>query len=274
MVKRLSPEKVEPKVEVVVVEEVKKTTPPNMQKEIKDNERKVAVVLPPPPPPPPPPAPTPAPRKEELMTTSPVPSRPTLHIMLDLESLGTNTDALVTEIAAMTFEMDSKENQNYFTKTLLLRPEDNVIANVATLNFWLEDEANTEKLKNLLGPTPLEAERRVSENELWYEFYSWLTAIVEQYPEHDIRIWGNGIGFDIAKLNYNLERRGLKSPISFRNEMDMRTLLYYAGEVSGKSRDSIRGMFTNKNPHSALADVRYQVQVVQYCDRVLRGDTN
>ena len=196
-------------------------------------------------------------------------TRPTLHIMVDLESLGTDTDALVTEIAAMTFEMDSKDNQFHFAKTLRLDPRDTVPVRVGTLNFWISDEANTEKLKDLLSPTPLEADRRVSENSLWTEFHAWLSAVVEQFSDYDIRIWGNGIGFDIAKMNYNFEKRGLISPIAFRSEMDMRTLLYYAGEVSGMTRDAIKGRFVNKNPHNALADVRYQIDVVRYCNELI-----
>ena len=199
-------------------------------------------------------------------------NRPTLHIMVDLESLGTDTDALVTEIAAMTFEMDSKENQHHFSKMLRLDSLDTIPVNVSTLNFWMKDKANTDKLKNLLNPTPLEATRRVGPACLWAEFHSWLSAVVEQYPDHDIRIWGNGIGFDIAKMNYNFEQMGLKSPISFRGEMDMRTLLYYAGVVSGQRRDEINAKFNNRNPHNALADVRYQIEVVQYCNAVLTGE--
>lgn len=196
-------------------------------------------------------------------------TRPTLHIMVDLESLGTDTDALVTEIAAMTFEMDSKENQHHFSKMLRLDSLDTIPVNVSTLNFWMKDKANADKLKNLLNPTPLEATRRVGPACLWAEFHSWLSAVVKQYPDHDIRIWGNGIGFDIAKMNYNFEQMGLKSPISFRGEMDMRTLLYYAGVVSGQRRDEINAKFNNRNPHNALADVRYQIEVVQYCNAVL-----
>lgn len=200
--------------------------------------------------------------------TTPAPL-PTIHIMVDLETLGITTDALVTEIAAAVFTMEESDILFRYHKTLRLEPEDTVELNVDTYNFWNKTPENAAKFSSLFNPTSLEKIRRLPKIELWHDFHKWLTKIVEYFPKNDIKIWGNGIGFDIAKINYNFERLGLTNPIMFYNEMDMRTLVFYTEKITNKSYNAIKAMFENKNPHNALADVKYQIEIVKFCNNAI-----
>lgn len=209
-------------------------------------------------------------KNAELMEKYPKRKKDSLHILLDLETLGIKTDAFVTQIGAATFDLETGRVMETFEGKVDFSTLDNLVLDVGTLQFWLRDEHNAEMFKAQLNAKG----EGFSEIELWTNFHNWLTKLVEDNKDKDVKIWGNGISFDIGKIVHNLEKWDLDFPIKFFNERDCRTLVDMATLKLGIDDYELKRSIPNEQAHDALADVIWEAAYLAKAYNILVNDEN
>lgn len=190
-------------------------------------------------------------------------------IMVDIETLGTKSDSTIFQIAAMAFDINNG----------VIIKEFNMIADIeknerplqvtgSTLKWWLKTD------KNLLFDL-LHAGDRSSEAILNH-FYHWIKGFgISPDDMSNVYLWGNGILFDNKMIQHQFELLGLDYPIHYKNDRDMRTLLELASLKEQVSEKVLKDRFTNLSlrHHNAYDDVRYQINVVTCCYKIVTEDS-
>ncbi len=140
------------------------------------------------------------------------------HIMLDLEAWGTQPYSTIITIGACAF--DPYANDPIITDRFevaidpvscrgLLRPDPE------TLMWWMG--ANRDPARSAWLAMPKVALREALDG-----FADWLRSLGG--AENDLRIWGNGAGFDNVLLRQAYEVASREAPWSFRHDRCFRTL--------------------------------------------------
>lgn len=157
-----------------------------------------------------------------------------LHVMVDIESLSTNSNARILSLAAVSV---NNLSQNMYEKILVEEnPHFDVDAN--TLIWWNKQDPAV-KEEAFSGKTQL---RDALDN-----FCRWFPA--------DAVIWAKGIEFDVAVIKYALHYYGLNPPWHYRNVGDYRLLarMYPEFPIPGEW----------KGKHGALSDAMMQAAHLQ-----------
>ena len=187
-----------------------------------------------------------------------------IDVMVDLETLGTDFNAVIFQIASAAFDIETGnivEEFNEFADISKLTDDDGII-NGGTLKWWLD--TNKELLAELLSKNNAYTPR-----ELLVIYHRWLNELTLEYDE--VYLWGNGILFDNAIIRHKFENYGLKYPIFYRNDRDVRTIFELAqiktGETAKEMHDRIYDQ--ERTAHDAMNDVKNQIALVSECYRIL-----
>lgn len=178
-----------------------------------------------------------------------------IDIMCDLETLGRKEDSTIIQIAAIAFNIYNGKELNVFNKNVDVKKCENINIEGSTLKWWIKSD------KDLFFKLIIEG--TLSDKELLSEFYEWICNLKLQYDE--VFLWGNGILFDNKILQHQFESIGLKYPIFYRNDRDMRTLVELAAVKEGlKSEFEYREKYKLKNlrKHDAFDDVKQQISII------------
>jgi hypothetical protein len=166
------------------------------------------------------------------------------HIMLDLETLGTNVNAPIMSIGAVRFNPYRIQDVEALPKlhfainleeTMLGKPDG------GTILWWMHPDRRPALDEWLAMP-------KIDIHSALYEFNRWVGF-------EPFYIWGNGATFDDVVLSQTYLMAGIPKPWTYRDELDMRTVTYLSGKKEWPKRESI--------VHSALADAKYQVECLQ-----------
>lgn len=197
-----------------------------------------------------------------------MPKKPYIDVVIDLETLGVDVDAIVTQVSAHAFHVDKIEpldEYQSFNELLDLHSiKGQLPIDLQTLEFWTQDD--TVSTFNTL----LHSHSGNDEKTLWTKFSDWLVELNKKYT---VRVWGNGILFDIGKTTYNLEKWNLKYPVQFYNERDIRTITELAAIKLNCTSPEFQKLTENTHHHDALADVIWEAQYIQKAyDVVMNGN--
>lgn len=191
-------------------------------------------------------------------------------IMVDIETLGKGENATVFQISAVSFNLKTGERYSVIDLIGDIEKYSGLNVDGDTLKWWL----NTDK--ELL--TELLNKGKYDEYGLFEEFYKWLLKQSETGDMKDVYLWGNGILFDNAKLQTNLNNCGsLEYPIFYKNDRDVRTILELASLKSGLSEQEIKDSVADNNEreHDAMDDTNFQIRLVVKCYQIIMsGDYN
>lgn len=185
-------------------------------------------------------------------------------IMVDIETLGTGENATVFQISAMSFNIQTGDKFDSINLIGDIEKYSSLNVDGSTLKWWL----NTDK--ELL--TELLNKGTYNEYDLFEALHKWLEAQSTTGDMKDVYLWGNGILFDNAKLQTNLNGcGGLNYPIFFRNDRDVRTILELASIKTGLSEQEIKDSVTDENErkHDAFDDIAFQIRLVVKCYEIL-----
>lgn len=185
------------------------------------------------------------------------------HIMVDIETLGTGSDAPIFQIAMASFDINT--GKIYDSIDLILDVNDvNLDVEGGTLLWWLN--TNKELLTSLLNDGDLD------EEEMYYEVIKWLEIQSDTIDMRDLTLWGNGIIFDNVKIKDKIESLGGVYPINYKNDRDVRTILALATSL-GYSEEEIRESIESEGgqKHDAIDDVHYQIKLVVACYDIIKG---
>ncbi|EFO0968744.1 exonuclease [Escherichia albertii] len=176
-------------------------------------------------------------------------SRVWYHLMIDLETMGTNTNAPIVVIGAVFFDPQTGEIGPVFYIVISLTDAMNTGAapDGGTIKWWLKQSSEARaailtdqvKLKDALSR--------------FREF------INEYSDEKFVQVWGNGATFDNAILRTSYERLDIPCPWRYHNDRDVRTIVEL-----GKTIDFDAGTVIPFEGvrHNALDDARHQAKYV------------
>ena len=164
-----------------------------------------------------------------------------VHVMVDLETMGTAPDAMVLSIGACTFHpVQSLPSQNFYAtinpKTSSGKME------IDTVKFWL-DQAASDVKPPINGTTP--------EYQVVGSFLDWLQDKTPPNGGEPI-IWANGTDFDIPKLDRLLQFKRYDRAWKYSSVRDCRTIFKLFGEYGIKP--------PKLNAHHALGDAVWQAE--------------
>ena len=164
------------------------------------------------------------------------------HLMLDLETMGNKSNAVIVSIGAVEFDIETGELGKEFYERIDLQSclDVGLIVNGSTLYWWLQQ---SEAARNEICKKG---------NDLRSALVLFNTFMIFENDFKDIQIWGNGARFDIGILEDAYTALKLGTPWNFRNERDVRTLVSFAPQV--KEHYPISGMV-----HYALDDCKNQI---------------
>ncbi|MEH0041556.1 exonuclease [Escherichia coli] len=176
-------------------------------------------------------------------------SRVWYHLMIDLETMGTNTNAPIVVIGAVFFAPQTGEIGPVFYIVISLTDAMNTgaVPDGGTIEWWLKQSSEARaailtdqvKLKDALSQ--------------FREF------INEYSDEKFVQVWGNGATFDNAILRASYERLDIPCPWRYHNDRDVRTIVELGKTIDFDARTVIP--FEGVR-HNALDDARHQAKYV------------
>jgi len=185
------------------------------------------------------------------------------HVMIDTETLGMGSRAVVKSIGAVVFDPDDiqmsmiklNDPSYHFYKTISLSDADLEIGeiSISTIEWWMCQDGETRK--ELFTP-----------NILAVSMKSALTALQQFFQEHKVvYVWANAPSFDLVILKHHYDAHGLDLPWPFRNELCVRTILHLAN----MPLKNIEG-YISRIKHHALEDAKFQAKGVLQAYRHLQ----
>lgn len=169
------------------------------------------------------------------------------NLMIDLESLGTKSGSVITQIGAVQFDIETGERGAIFKQNVSIDSCLKVGLKVqqSTIEFWLQqsDEARLGMIKDT---KPL--------GEVLYEFQ----AFIQSLQPSELYLWGNSARFDLGVLENAYTALNKSTPWLFRNERDVRTIVGLAPWI--KDQFIKRGNMGIL--HDAVDDCIFQIEYV------------
>ncbi|HAX5201270.1 TPA: exonuclease [Escherichia coli] len=168
------------------------------------------------------------------------------HLMIDLETMGTNPDAPIISIGAIFFDPQTGDMGPEFSKTIDLDTAGGVI-DLGTIKWWLKQSR--------------EAQSAIMTDEIPLDdaLLQLREFIDENSGEFFVQVWGNGANFDNVILRRSYERQGIPCPWRYCNDRDVRTIVELGKVMDFDARTAIpfEGI-----RHNALDDARHQAKYV------------
>lgn len=170
------------------------------------------------------------------------------HIVVDLETLGTEADAVILSLGAVLFDPHAEDTFDSITEDRCFHRAVNIdsqldiprprTVNHGTFKFWLND-------------TSPDARRSLSDSlhiaPVLLDFTTWVRDKCEP-PKY---LWGYGASFDNAILAHALRQFGFSNPFQYRSSLCLRTLVHLAGIGKIEVPQAVK--------HNALADAKCEV---------------
>ncbi|HBB9146499.1 TPA: 3'-5' exoribonuclease [Escherichia coli] len=176
-------------------------------------------------------------------------SRVWYHLMIDLETMGTNTNAPIVVIGAVFFDPQTGEIGPVFYIVISLADAMNTgaVPDGGTIEWWLKQSSEARaailtdqvKLKDALS-----------------RFREFINGYSD---EKFVQVWGNGATFDNAILRTSYERLDIPCPWRCYNDRDVRTIVELGKTIDFDARTVIP--FEGVR-HNALDDARHQAKYV------------
>lgn len=181
----------------------------------------------------------------------------TLHVVLDLETASTESNAAVLSIGAIGFILDSQslKYEEFYDHLSLEHCENRGLhIDPRTIEWWKDQsvEMRDEAFKGAKYGNSLA---------VLYDFVDWYRNLQEKYKR--VRLWGNGANFDPVVLGNCLDTFDVKIPWIYRDVRCLRTLLKLLPPAQKVHQpDSLK--------HHALWDARYEATNLKHCLKFLK----
>lgn len=175
-------------------------------------------------------------------------------LMLDLETLGTGTNSVITQIGLVMFNRLSGEIGNKLLVNISIDSclKKGLTVSGSTITFWLMQSGRSFLDK------PITLDAALNQVKSFYQRESML-------GKNDIFTWCHAT-FDAPILSNAFEKCEIKSPFPYRNFRDIRTL-------TDLTKLDIKKTFENKEgpqkTHDALDDCIFQIKYCSECFQTL-----
>lgn len=180
-----------------------------------------------------------------------------IDLMLDLETLSTDFNAVIIQLAAVPFHLNGTPiGPDVSNFNLLVNPISAVKAgakvNGDTVEWWLKQDAN---VVNKVFVKAISEGRTLKE--VLEAFTAYIEDLKKRFNVKQVRIWGNGIKADNVWVESSYKMCGLKYPVSFRDDADVRTLVLLGREFGIDFKDKIPFV---GDKHNAIDDCTHQIK--------------
>lgn len=172
-----------------------------------------------------------------------------MHVMLDLETLGTRPGCAIRSVGAVTFDLGSRVGEEFYANVDLGSCLGVGLTIEAGTLLWWEDQAPEARAALRRDPVTLD--------HLADQFTGWFRRVGGEC------VWSQGSDFDGPILAAALARVTRVVPWKFHNARDTRTAYALAGFDP-------RSVPREGTYHNALDDARHQVACVQAAVKRLR----
>jgi hypothetical protein len=166
---------------------------------------------------------------------------PLPHIMVDIETLSTSTNAAVIAVGLMEFSADEIGRNQLILIDPKLSPGHR---SVDTWNWWKTQSGAV--FHRMMGgtDTPWFAARLID------DFFR---------SRPGAKVWANSPAFDLVILRGWMRASGTPLPVSYKNERDCRTVFAMGEDLGHNLNPAWEGLMA----HDALDDCRGQVRALQ-----------
>lgn len=175
------------------------------------------------------------------------------HVMLYIETLGSNPRAAVIEIGAIRFDPFTDElGEEFLVKIEFCQATRYGDVDGETIKWWMEQEPGAQDA--LMSGERVNSLRAVR---MFSAFLNATPGTLEVLSAYNAIVWGKGPTFDCAIIRHLYKQLFPDAnPWPFRNERCVRTAL----DMGGVDDDSIEFVGTR---HNGLDDARHQARQVQ-----------
>ena len=175
-----------------------------------------------------------------------------VHVVIDLETLGTRPGSVVLQIGAESFRLNPSELNPISGFSLCIDPELSRAAGFTvdeeTKHWWNNQNPETRKVVHSGTTSPFQA---------LMEFTTYMKGLG---GKSRVYVWGNSPRFDCGLLEAYYHHYALEIPWEFRNERDLRTLAALRSNLYTRAKLT----YTNDTPHNGYWDARYESCIIEY----------
>lgn len=182
-----------------------------------------------------------------------------MNVMVDIETLGADDNAVVLSIGAAAFNLRGIKDEFLVNIDIKDSIERNRVINGKTLEWWLKQEDAA--IKSLFIPEPM---THVSALFAFKEFIN---------NKNADKIWANGVNFDIKILDNCYKSINSDLPWQYRQICCMRSIRDLGGAINFPYKAFKESH--NTNIHNALEDAKcqalYVIEVYKMCKNIVGG---
>ncbi len=190
---------------------------------------------------------------------------PQIGVMIDIETLDVGPRSLITQIAAIAFDMEDEEKLIHggtFNAMLPMEPQLKLLSprtiSAETLNFWMQQkDVVRKKFEGVIDD---------QYSSLLIHLQTLHMTVRNAIKGADYMIWARGPQFDIVNVESLLHDCGLDAPWRYNRVADLRTIMMLANVPTA---DIPRP--ADWPEHDAYYDCRYQINCYFEAKRRLRS---
>ena len=170
----------------------------------------------------------------EIKTTYP-------DVMIDLETLGSNSNSVIVSIGAVPFNVETGEYSREHSFFVHIDIQDSLNQGLTvegdTIVWWMQQTKEARETNFYPSKATIFTLRNALAKLIgWFQYHT----------ERGVRVWGNGARFDLGLLQNSFAKVGFKVPWLYKDERDVRTLItfkpelkYYAEDLHNPIEDAI-----------------------------------
>ncbi|ELE2166633.1 3'-5' exoribonuclease [Vibrio fluvialis] len=174
-----------------------------------------------------------------------------IHVMLDLETMGNTSNAAIVSIGAVVFDPATGSLGADFEQVINLNSSAYYgDLDASTVTWWLTQSEEARAI--FQRDTP-----KSTLKDSLLELNQWLADLGDA---KEIQVWGNGSGFDNVILTNAYKAVRIKPNFSHWNDRDVRTIVEMGRSILGiNPKETMEREGTH---HSALDDAKFQAKYV------------
>lgn len=175
------------------------------------------------------------------------------HIMMDIETLSTDSYGVVTTISAVQFDLETGKTGKTFEIGLDIKEQvaNGAIIDTDTVVWWMSQDQ--EAIKAMLRISKINVKSAL------YTFNDWIKSL--NLPLNDIKLWGNGVSFDNVMVRNLYKKTNIEFALPYWCDNDVRTLVTLGNiDTRNYKFDGIK--------HNGIDDCKHQIK---YCHAAYKG---
>lgn len=185
-----------------------------------------------------------------------------MHVMIDIETLGTKQDSVILQIGAVGFAIGGMDPGFYADVTVEDQIKMGRTIDPSTVGWWF-DKVSSEARVSVFERRHIDTKPLHTCLEKLNEYIkAYLIDDIHNNTSHD-KIWANSPTFDLAIIKHAMESCGIIPCWKYWHEADVRTVKTIDNIINGSQLNTMPKVI-NSIDHSALDDAKNQALYLNY----------